>query len=242
MFNYMKMKINPYASEAKLMADLQHVAPQTSLENSIKGAMTVLGENYTDANTTVYTAESFRVFWSDVNVLFLRASTGFINGLFENTNSTKCGSRLIQMNTLFNNMLAKIDELDPFLKELADFSATTGYMCFHCYFMGKDVMTDLVETTMKYIEIYGDDEIAGTNPLGIWFFNFLWAQTDIVNNFRAFQIITSSRIYTKNLEPTNRLQKDLYQQWQYLGRVFKHILAVRTNTNYSGYYDIDYKN
>ena len=74
------------------------------MENSIKGAPYSLEGNQTTTDI-VYRAESFRIFWSDSNVLFLRASTGLLNGIFGSNNSTKCGSRLVQMNTLLNNMI-----------------------------------------------------------------------------------------------------------------------------------------
>ena len=60
----------------------------------MKGAMYAL-ENSTDSNV-VYTSESIRVFWSDVNIITFRFASGVIAGMYEiNTNSTKCGSRLV---------------------------------------------------------------------------------------------------------------------------------------------------
>lgn len=148
----------------------------------------------------MYSAESFRILWSDSNVLFLRASTGFIEGMFGDNNSTKCASRLIQMNTLFNHMVIE-EELDPFLYNLACFFATLGYAYFHCYFMAKDMLIDTINTISEYLVL----SERGFNIFQIIWFNFIWEQTNILNHFRGIQYITAHRIFYKNLEPTHEL-------------------------------------
>lgn len=44
-----------------------------------------------------------------------------------------------------------------------------------------------------------------TNFLKIFYFNFIWNQGNILNSFRAFQVIIAKRIYYRNLEPTIEL-------------------------------------
>lgn len=94
MTDYLKMKINPYATAVEDINEPRSQPLWVNLENTIKGAPYSL-EGNTTSEDIVYRAESFRLFWSDSNVLFLRASTGLLHGLFGDDNSTKCGSRLV---------------------------------------------------------------------------------------------------------------------------------------------------
>ena len=97
-------------------------------------------------------------------------------------------------------------ELDPFLKLLAEMFATVGYTSFHCYFMAKDMMIDSINTISDHM----DKSQENIYLHQIVFFNFIWMQTSILNNFRAFQIITAQKIFYANLEPTNELQKNVF--------------------------------
>ena len=95
MIDYMKLKINPYATLAKHFAEpASLLSMNRNLENTMRGAEYILGENMTESNA-VYTTESFRVFLSDANTISIRAATGFLRGMYANTNATKCGSRLV---------------------------------------------------------------------------------------------------------------------------------------------------
>ena len=91
----MNLKVNPYATAIE---EHQIKKSSISLQDNINDMFTygqsALGEDgsYDD---TIYMSESFRIAWSDINILMLRSSTGFLNGLFDNQNSTLCGSRSI---------------------------------------------------------------------------------------------------------------------------------------------------
>jgi len=105
----------------------------------------VVGNDNTTSTDTFYMADDWRVFWSDSNELFLRSSTGLLSGMFDSSNATTCGSRLIQVNQNLNDMITSV-ELDKFLYHLACFFATIGYTNFHCYFMTKEVILDFINT------------------------------------------------------------------------------------------------
>lgn len=199
LYDYLNMRINPYASLAVDVVEPRGLPLQQNFENSFSFADYSLRENGTE-NEIVYRSESFRILWSDVNVLVLRGSTGFLNGLFGDSNSTKCGSRLVQMNTLLNNMIITPD-LDPFLKLLAEMFGTVGYTSFHCYFMTKDLFIDSLDIISDYVAL-GEK---GVYFYHIVYFNFIWNQRSILDSFRAFQIITAQKIFVQNLEPTNQL-------------------------------------
>ena len=85
------------------------------------------------------------------------------------------------MNSLLNNMIIT-QELDPFLKLLAEMFGTVGYTSFHCYFTAKDLMIDFYDWVSDYVTL-GQKEIYIHH---IVYFNFIWKQRSILDNFRAF--------------------------------------------------------
>lgn len=56
------------------------------------------------------------------------------------------------MNSLLNNMIIT-QELDPFLKLLAEMFGTVGYTSFHCYFTAKDLMIDFYDWVSDYVAL-----------------------------------------------------------------------------------------
>lgn len=76
--------------------------------------------------------------WFSGNKYFVRSATGFLHGLFNAQNATKCGSRLLQVNELMIRAVLT-REFDTALYRVASIASLAGYLGYNCYFMGKEV-------------------------------------------------------------------------------------------------------
>lgn len=84
--------------------------------------------------------EDMRQFWSDSSVHLIRAGTGFIDGVFDSVNATKCGSRLVQFNDNFHKLILST-ELDAIIYQLASLTALGAFTTYNCYFTVKETIT-----------------------------------------------------------------------------------------------------
>ena len=53
--------------------------------------------------------EPIRQLWSDINTYSIRGASGFIVGVFDSSNATKCGCRLVQFNNIVQAMIVSDD-------------------------------------------------------------------------------------------------------------------------------------
>ena len=70
----------------------------TKFNTAVQTTEAVVNNDNITSEDTFYMADDWRLFWSDSNVLFFRSSSGLLAGMFDSSNATKCGSRLIQVN------------------------------------------------------------------------------------------------------------------------------------------------
>ena len=119
-------------------------------------------------------------------------------------------------------------ELDTALYRVASIASLSGYLGYHCYFMGKEVYVTADDLVAFSQELYS---YSGYPVYEQMFYNYIWAQTPIFTNARIIKRIFLDQIDFNDFYPTNKLQQVLYVLFKHLGLMIKPLIIARTETN-----------
>ena len=119
---------------------------------------------------------------SHVTINAIRIISGALDGLFDSSNSTVCGSRLIQLNDNIRDMVAS-NTTDTLMYHTSSFIATSAFATYNCYY-------SMSESLFGYIGFTDGMAWVGANRQYSWieyiFLNGVWTGPE---NFEAYRQI-----------------------------------------------------
>ena len=168
--------------------------------------------------------EAFRDFMSQSAKLYYRVQTGFMDGMFDSTNARHCGSRLVQMDEVWNRLILTQD-LDQALYLVASLTAISSYGGYNCYFALKE---SLIASLLMFTDFTNFHAIDNQSILDLLWYNQIYYSKEIFTSLRYIRKMLTEKINLRTIyPPTIQSQKDQYVLWTHIGRVCKYMVSLR---------------
>ena len=121
--------------------------------------------------------------------------------MFDSTNATYCGSRMVQADVEWNRLLLTTNA-DDFIWHLSAFIAVMTHSAYHCYFAGKE---SILSFTIFYTDIVNFWAINDQTIIQLMWYNQIYNSKEIFTSFRLIKKILIERFNIRELKPTKQL-------------------------------------
>lgn len=121
--------------------------------------------------------------------------------MFDSTNATMCGSRMVQADEEWNHLLLTTNA-DNFTWHLSAFISSISHACYNCYFTGKE---SIISFTIFWTDMINFHSMNGQTIIDLMWFNQIYNSKEIFTSFRYIKRLLIERFNIRQLKPTKQL-------------------------------------